>query len=86
MGGLPGGNGEYIMKNRIVVSLLGVALLALATMSTGCGFFDQQGKTAGEVHRDHIRMLRINHEQMMGDIDRALLVDKPSTLTDKQLP
>jgi hypothetical protein len=74
------------MKNRIVVSLLGVALLTLATMSTGCGFFDQQGKTADEVNRDHIRMLRVNHEQMMEDIDRTLLLDKPSGLTEKQLP
>ncbi|MGB7581665.1 MAG: hypothetical protein WBL85_04365 [Sedimentisphaerales bacterium] len=74
------------MKNRIVVSLLGVALLTLATMSMGCGLFDQQGKTADEVNRDHMRMLRVNHEQMMEDIDRALLLDKPSTLTEKQLP
>ncbi len=60
------------MKNRIVVSLLGVVLLSLATMSTGCGLFDQQGKTADEVNRDHIRMLRINQQQMMRDIDRTL--------------
>ena len=72
MGGLPGGNGEYIMKNRIVVGLLGVVLLTLATMSTGCGLFDQQGKTADEVNRDHMRMLRINQQQMMKDIDRTL--------------
>jgi len=74
------------MKNRIVVSLLGVALLTLATMSTGCGLFDQQGRTADEVHRDHLRMLRVNHEQMMEDIDRTLLVDKPSNLSEKKLP
>jgi hypothetical protein len=86
LGGLPGGNGEYIMKNRIVVSLLGVALLALATMSTGCGFFDHQGRTADEVNRDHMRMLRVNHEQMLEDVDRTLLLDKPSKLTEKQLP
>jgi outer membrane lipopolysaccharide assembly protein LptE/RlpB len=86
LGGLPDGDGEYIMKNRIIVSLLGIVLLALVTMSTGCGFFDQQGKTAEEVNRDHIRMLRVNNEQMMEDIDRTLLLDKPSKLTEKQLP
>ena len=74
------------MKNRIVVSLLGVVLFVLATMSTGCGLFDQQGKTADEVNRDHIRMLRVNQEQLMSDIDRAMFLDKPSTLTEKQLP
>ncbi len=86
MGGLPGGNGEYIMKNRIVVGLLGVVLLTLATMSTGCGLFDQQGKTADEVNRDHLRMLRINQQEMMRDIDRTLDLDQPSKLTEKQLP
>ncbi|MGA2678348.1 MAG: hypothetical protein ABSF37_03485 [Sedimentisphaerales bacterium] len=74
------------MKNRIVVSLLGVVLLTLATMSTGCGLFYQQGKTADEVNRDHIRMLRINQQELMSDIDRTMLWDKPSTLTEKQLP
>jgi hypothetical protein len=74
------------MKNRIVVSLLGVTLLTLATMSTGCGFFNQQGETAGEVNRDHIRTLRVNNEQMMHDIDRTFFLDKPSSLSEMKLP
>lgn len=74
------------MKNRIVVSLLGVALLTLVTMSTGCGLFAQQGKTADEVNRDHMRMLRVNQEQLMSDIDRAMFLDKPSSLTENKLP
>jgi hypothetical protein len=74
------------MKNRIVVSLLGVVLFMLATMSAGCFLFDQQGKTADEVNRDHIRTLRINQEQMMRDIDRTLDLDKPSSLTENKLP
>jgi len=73
------------MKNKIVVSLLVVVLLALTVMSTGC-FFDQQGKTAGEVNRDHMRTLRVNQEQLMSDIDEALFLDKPSSLSEKQLP
>jgi hypothetical protein len=71
------------MKNRIVVGLLGVALLTLAAMSTGCA---HQGKTADEVNRDHMRMLRVNNQQMWSDIDRTLLLDKPSRLTEKKLP
>lgn len=74
------------MKNRIVVSLLGVVLLTLATMSTGCGLLDHQGKTADEVNRDHMRMLRVNQQELMSDVDRAMLWDKPSKLTEKQLP
>jgi hypothetical protein len=74
------------MKNRIVVSLLCVTLWTLATMSMGCGFFDQQGKTAAEVNRDHLRMLRVNQEQMMHDVDRTMFWDKPSSLTELRLP
>ena len=74
------------MKNRIVVGLLGVALFALATMSTGCGLLDQQGKTADEVHREHLRTLRVNQQEMMRDVDRTLNFDKPSKLTERQLP
>jgi hypothetical protein len=74
------------MRNKVAVSLLAVLLLSLAVLSTGCGLFDQPGKTAEEVNREHVRMLQINQQQMMRDIDRTLGTDKPSTLTDKRLP
>lgn len=74
------------MKSRIVVGLLGVVLLVLATTLAGCSLFNQQGETADEVNRDHIRTLRINQEQMMRDIDRTLDLDKPSSLTENKLP
>jgi hypothetical protein len=86
VGGLPDGNGEYIMRNRITVSLLVVVLLTLAVMSTGCGLFGQPGKTAAEVNRDHIRTLKVNENEMMADVDKALLIDKPSKLTERHLP
>jgi hypothetical protein len=82
IGGLRGSNGEYIMKNRIIVSLLIVVLLALV-MSTGCG---HPGKTAAEVNRDHVRMLQINQQQMMYDIDRAMFFDKPHKLSERHMP
>jgi len=74
------------MGNRIAVALLVVMLLLLVVLSTGCGFFNQPGKTSAEVNRDHARTLRINQQEMMTDIDKVLLVDKPSKLTDKRLP
>jgi len=74
------------MKNRITVSLLIVVLLALVVMSTGCGLFGQPGKTAAEVNREHIRTLKINENEMMADVDKALLLDEPSKLTEKHLP
>jgi len=86
MGGLPDGNGEYIMRNKITVSLLGAVLLTLAVLSTGCGFFAQPGKTPAEVHRQHVRVLKINHQQLMADVDKVLLIDKPSTLMNRRMP
>jgi len=85
-GGLPGDNGEYIMRNKIAVSLLVIVLLALVVLSTGCCLFDQEGKTAAEVNREHIRTLQIDQQQMMRDIDRSLDLDQPSRLTDLRIP
>ena len=74
------------MRNKVAVVLLGVLLLSLVVLSTGCGFFNQPGETPDEINRDHARMLRINQQEMMADIDRALDLDQPSKLTDKHLP
>ena len=74
------------MRNKVAVILLVVMLLSLVVLSTGCGFFNQPGKTPAEVNRDHARMLRVNQQELMADIDRTMLWDKPSKLTDKRLP
>jgi outer membrane lipopolysaccharide assembly protein LptE/RlpB len=74
------------MRHNFAVSLLVVLLLASALLLTGCGFFNQPGKTPAEVHRDQLRTLRVNQQEMMSDIDRTLGVDQPSKLTDKKLP
>ena len=74
------------MRNNFAkITLVGL-LLTIALLLTGCGLFNQPGKTAEEVHREHLRMLRINQQEMMRDIDRTLGVDQPSTLTDKTIP
>jgi hypothetical protein len=67
-------------------SVLCVVLLAMVVLLTGCCFFDQPGKTAAEVHREHLRKLRINQQQMMQDVDRTLDMDQPSRLTEQKLP
>lgn len=50
----------------------------------GCG--PQPGETKQEGRIRHQRVLRINSQEMMSDIDKALLLDKPSKLTDKRIP
>ena len=72
------------MRKQFVLAIL---LLAVIVFSTGCaGFWDQPGMTAQEVHREHLRILRVNNQQMLRDIDRLLGFDQPSRLTEMKLP
>lgn len=77
------------MKNThfsICKVVLGIILCALVFVPCGCGFFEQPGETLAEGHRRHQRNLRINQQGLMADIDRVLLLDRPSKLTDKRIP
>ena len=65
--------------------ILAIILCALIFLPCGCSF-EQLGETAAEGHRRHKRVLRVNQQELMSDIDRALLFDKPSKLTDKRIP
>jgi len=77
---------EKMMKSFSVNKvILTVILFALFFLLCGCAW-NQPGETAAEGHRRHQRMLRINQQEMMADIDKALLLDKPSKLTDKRIP
>lgn len=100
---------EKIMKNTLVLTVLGVILCALVFWLGGCGYvvkvgrfldnvatdvamlgsdgeFAQLGETEAQGRRRHIRNARINQQQLMADIDKVLLLDKPSKLTDKRIP
>ncbi len=65
--------------------VLGVILGVTTFLLSGCAW-DQLGETTAEGHRRHKRVLRINRQEMLADIDRVLLLDKPSRLTDKRIP
>jgi len=65
--------------------ILVVALLVLVFMPFGCSI-SQPGETAAEGHRRHQRVVRINQQELMADIDKALLIDKPSKLTNNRIP
>ena len=75
-----------IMRNSFRVSVLVVVLSAMIVLSSGCGFFNHPGKTPAEVHRDQMRTIKMNHQELMSDIDRAVFLDKPSTLTNRNIP
>jgi hypothetical protein len=73
------------MKNVSVLTILGVLLCALALWLAGCGYLAQPGETIAEGHRRHLRNLSINQQNLMHDIDRALLLDQPSKLSDRRI-
>ncbi len=66
---------------RLLTLALGVVLSSL--LLSGCR---QPGETRAEVERRHRRTFRMDTQMMMSDLDRALLLDRPSMLTDKELP
>ncbi len=65
--------------------ILLVYFCALVFLPCGCSL-QQPGETVAEGDRRHQRNLRINQQGMMSDIDRFLLLDRPSRLTDKRIP
>lgn len=74
------------MKKALVLVILGVILLTAAFWLGGCESYAQLGETKAEGNRRHQRVLRVNREEMMGDVDRVMLLDKPSRTTDKRIP
>ncbi|MCX5636875.1 MAG: hypothetical protein NTX52_04170 [Planctomycetota bacterium] len=65
--------------------ILAVIFCVLAFLPLGCAS-EQLGETTAEGSRRHQRVLRINQSELMSDIDRVLLFDQPSKLTDKRIP
>jgi len=74
-----------MMKSILLKVILSIILCVFVFLPLSCGSWEQLGETSAEGHRRHRRVLRINHQEMMADVDKALLLDKPSKLTDKRI-
>ncbi len=74
------------MKKTLALTILNVTLCALVFLSSGCAFFSQPGETTDEGHRRHLGVLNTNRQMMMEDIDKVLLLDRPSRLTENRIP
>jgi len=74
---------EKVKGFAFCLFVLAFVLGALIFLPGGCS---QLGETRAEARRRHKRALAINQQQMLDDIDKALLLDKPSKLTDKRIP
>jgi hypothetical protein len=62
-----------------------VVLCLLGLLLSGCSW-QHPGETAREVNRRQERTLRLNNQMLLSDIDRVLMLDRPSHLTDKRIP
>lgn len=60
-------------------------LCVLVFLTVGCAS-NQLGESAAEGNRRHLRILRVSNQELITDIDKVLLLDKPSKLTDKRIP
>lgn len=78
-----GEKGKMMKKRWACLVVLCVMLCCSVFVLVGCS---QLGQTKEEVRRNHVRTVRTNYRTMMEDIDKALLFDKPSKLTDKRIP
>jgi len=65
--------------------ILAVILFVLVFLPLGCSS-EQLGETTAEGSRRHQRVLRINQSELMSDIDKLMLFDQPSRLTDMRIP
>jgi len=67
-----------MMKRTLILVLL---LFVFSLWLTGCG--SQPGESRAEIHRDHLRTLRINYQELLSDLDRGLLMDQPSKMSNR---
>ncbi|OHB64531.1 MAG: hypothetical protein A2Y77_07960 [Planctomycetes bacterium RBG_13_62_9] len=65
--------------------LAAMVLCILAMVLSGCSW-QHPGETVSEVNRRHERVLRLNNQMMLSDLDRVLMLDRPSRLTDRRIP
>src|SRR4030042_5712961 len=88
---------EITMKNAFVRTIVGIiggaqhtSSLLLAVLLCAAIFWlvgcAQPGEITAKGNRRHLRNLSINQQNLNADIDRALLMDKPSSLSDKRIP
>ncbi len=66
--------------------ILTVILGVLFLLPGGCISVEQPGETAAEGRRRHLRNARIDQQELMADVDKFMLSDKPSKLSDKRIP
>lgn len=83
--------GKDLKKNggvaiRIPAVAFGLVFLGICLLLVGCGPYAGLGETSAERGLRHKRVFRVNLGEMYEDIDRVLMLDRPSGLTENRLP
>jgi hypothetical protein len=71
------------MRRSLLILVLSIVSLSIVLCAFGCS---QPGETTAEGNRRHERVLSVNEQQMMEDLDKALLLHEPSKLTERRIP
>ena len=75
------------MRHHFNAVVLVAMLLGLMFSLAGCGqFWAQPGKTAQEGSLEQVRTIKVNHRELMQDLNHALLLDGPSKLNEMSIP
>jgi hypothetical protein len=64
------------------VLILSVVLLSVCIGVLGCA---GQGHTSAELRRERIRTFESDRQAMYDDLERTLMIDKPSRLSNKSV-
>ncbi len=67
-----------MMKKTLIYILLAAVIMPMIIISGGCAKY---GETLAEGHRRHKRILNLNHQGLIEDIDMILMMDEPSRRT-----
>lgn len=72
-------------RKGATLRLLALAVVVCISVLLG-GCWQHPGETSVEVNRRRGRTIGLNHQMLRADIERAMLLDRPSRLSDKRLP
>ena len=77
-----GGLGAGLRSSLAVLRMIVLTVLIGGCMHCG----PNPGETPAEAGRRRERVLRLNLNEMMADVDNFLMLDEPSRLTQQDLP
>ncbi len=66
--------------------VLAFVLVVIVLTTGGCKSWTTPGETSAEARRRRDRIVRVNSEQMVADMEAVLMLDRPSKLSDRRLP